>query len=52
MSDLGGWQSKAAAEYGVQYIPQAFLIDGNGVIIGKYNRAEECVKDLDKLVQN
>jgi thiol-disulfide isomerase/thioredoxin len=51
MSDLGGWQSKTAAEYGVMFVPQAFLIDGNGVIIGKYNRAEDCVKDLEKLMQ-
>ena len=50
MSDLGGWGSKPAAEYGVQFVPQAFLIDGKGIIIGKYNRAEECVKDLEKLV--
>jgi thiol-disulfide isomerase/thioredoxin len=51
MSDLGGWQSKTAAEYGVMFVPQAFLIDGNGTIIGKYNRAEDCVKDLEKLMQ-
>jgi len=51
MSDLGGWQSKAAAEYGVMFVPQAFLIDGNGTVIGKYNRAEDCVKDLEKLMQ-
>lgn len=51
MSDLGGWNSKAAAEYGVMFVPQAFLIDGNGTVIGKYNRAEECVNDLEKLIQ-
>lgn len=51
MSDLGGWQSKAAAEYGVMFVPQAFLIDGNGMVIGKYNRAEECIKDLEKLIK-
>jgi thiol-disulfide isomerase/thioredoxin len=50
MSDLGGWQSKAAAIYGVMFVPQAFLIDANGVVIGKYNRAEDCVKDLEKLM--
>ncbi|GBL35897.1 thioredoxin-like protein YneN [Filimonas sp.] len=50
MSDLGGWGSKTAAEYGVQFVPQAFLIDGNGVIIGKYNRAEDCVRDLEKMI--
>jgi len=50
MSDLGGWQSKAAAEYGVMFVPQCFLIDANGIIIGKYQRAEDCIKDLDKLL--
>lgn len=49
MSDLGGWQSAAAAEYGVMFVPQCFLIDSNGIIIGKYNRAEDCIQDLDKL---
>jgi thiol-disulfide isomerase/thioredoxin len=52
MSDLGGWGSKPAAEYGVQFVPQAFLIDANGIIIGKYNRAEDCIKDLEKLMVN
>lgn len=51
MSDLGGWQSKAAAEYGVMFVPQAFLLDGSGTVIGKYNRAEECISDLEKLVK-
>jgi len=50
MSDLGGWQSKAAAEYGVMFVPQCFLIDANGVIIGKYNHAEDCEKDLERLL--
>lgn len=50
MSDLGGWQSKAAAEYGVQFVPQCILVDADGIIIGKYQRVEDCVKDLDKLI--
>lgn len=50
MSDLGGWQSQAASIYGVQFVPQCFLIDANGTILGKYNRAEDCIRDLDKLV--
>lgn len=51
MSDLGGGQSKAAAEYGVNFVPQCMLVDGNGIIIGKYNRVEDCIGDLEKLVQ-
>lgn len=52
ISDLGGWQSKPAADYGVMFVPQCFLIDANGVIIGKYNRAEECISDLEKMMAN
>ena len=50
MSDLGFWQSKAAAEYGVNFVPQCFLIDANGVVIGKYNHAEDCIKDIERLL--
>ena len=49
MSDLGYWQSQAAAAYGIQSIPQAFLIDPQGKIIGKYQAAEEAEGDIRKL---
>ncbi|RYE23442.1 MAG: TlpA family protein disulfide reductase [Sphingobacteriales bacterium] len=51
MSDLGSWNSKAAELYGVQYIPQAFLVDADGKIIGKYQFAEQAEADLKKLVK-
>jgi thiol-disulfide isomerase/thioredoxin len=51
LSDLGGWKSKPAEIYGVQYVPQAFLIDASGKVIGKYGFAEEAIADLDKLVK-
>lgn len=51
VSDLGGWQSDGAKVYGVSFVPQCFLIDGNGTIIGKYNRAEDAKADLDKLLK-
>ena len=35
VSDLGGWQSKGAAIYGVQGIPTNWLIDGDGVIVAR-----------------
>ncbi len=50
MSDLGGWQSKSAALYGVQYIPQCMLIDAKGKIIGCYNKVEDAIKDLEILL--
>jgi thiol-disulfide isomerase/thioredoxin len=35
VSDLQAWNSKYAGIYGVNSIPNNFLIDGNGIIIGK-----------------
>jgi thiol-disulfide isomerase/thioredoxin len=50
VSDLGGWQSKPAEIYGVQFVPQAFLV-ANGKVIGKYANAEEAELDLKTLVK-
>jgi len=35
LSDLKFWDSEAAKLFGVQAIPQNFLIDPNGLIVGK-----------------
>lgn len=35
VSDLAGWNAKGALRYQVRSIPQTFLIDGDGIIIGK-----------------
>jgi len=53
MSDLNPtqWQSAACPVYGIQYIPQAFLLDPNGKVLGKYMRAEEAESDIKKYVQ-
>lgn len=51
MSDLGGWASEPGKIYGVRFVPQCFLIDGNGTIIGKYNTPEACEADLKKLLK-
>lgn len=37
VSDLQFWQNAAAVAYGVNSIPQSYLIDGNGVIVAKGN---------------
>jgi thiol-disulfide isomerase/thioredoxin len=50
-SDLGYWGSKAGAEYGIAYVPQCFLVDGTGTIIGKYNHVSEAEGDLKKLLK-
>ena len=51
MSDLGGWESKPAQIYGVQFIPQAFLVGPDGKVLGSYMFAEQAEKDLEKLVK-
>ena len=49
VSDLLGWQSPAAAKYGVHGIPMNFLIDPKGVIVAKNLRGpllEEKLKEI------
>lgn len=48
MSDLMQWQSASTRLYGLQYIPQAFLLSPTGKILGKYSRAEEAEEELKK----
>ena len=50
ISDLKGWQSEAAAIYGVSSIPFSFLIDGNGIIVAKKLRGMELHMQIDKHV--
>ncbi len=48
LSDLSSWGSEAAKAYGVEFIPQAFLIGANGEILGKYMFAEEAKADIER----
>ncbi len=50
VSDLGGWQSKPAAMYGVNSIPANYLIDGNGVIIARQLRGANLEATLESLL--
>jgi thiol-disulfide isomerase/thioredoxin len=50
VSDLKGWQSAAAAMYGVTSIPTNFLLDSKGVIIAKGLRGEALGSELSTLV--
>lgn len=52
VSDLGGWQSKAAATYGINSIPAGFLIDEKGIIIAKAQslRGPGLEAELEKLL--
>jgi len=49
VSDLKGWQSSAAALYGVQSIPASFLIDKNGVVIGQNLRGAALEQKLQEV---
>jgi thiol-disulfide isomerase/thioredoxin len=51
LSDLGAWNSKAAEIYGIQFIPQAFLVAADGKVIGKYMFAEQAEADLQKMLK-
>jgi len=51
VSDLKGWASSAGADYGINFIPQNFLINEKGVIIAKNLRGEALDKELDKLLK-
>ena len=50
-SDFKGWQSPVCKTYGVVRIPQAFLLDSKGKIIGRYTGIEEAERDITKYVE-
>ncbi|MCU4155345.1 TlpA family protein disulfide reductase [Carboxylicivirga sp. A043] len=51
VSDLAGWNSRAAAMYGVNGIPMNFLIDKDGVIIAKNLRGQNLKATLQGLIK-
>ena len=51
VSDLQGWNNKAAVLYGVKGIPQNFLIDPKGVIIAKNLRGDELIQTLSNILK-
>ena len=50
VSDLKFWDNDAAKLYGVQAIPQNFLLDPNGKIIGKNLRGADLVDKLNEVL--
>jgi thiol-disulfide isomerase/thioredoxin len=50
VSDLKGWQSEMAAAYGVQFIPQNFLLDEKGTIVAMNLRGAALDQELEKLI--
>ena len=51
VSDLKGWQSAPAAQYGVMEVPSNFLIDGNGIILAKNLKGEFLDNKLKELLK-
>jgi thiol-disulfide isomerase/thioredoxin len=48
ISDLRGWNSEAALKYQISSIPNNYLINGNGIIVGKNLRGPDLEKALEK----
>ena len=51
VSDLRGWKNQAALLYGVQAIPQNFLVDPTGKIVATNLRAEELETKLAQFIK-
>ncbi len=51
VSDLKGWGNEVAAKYGVGSIPQNFLVDPNGILVGKNLRGAALDRKLAKLIK-
>lgn len=51
VSDLKFWQNEVAAKYRIQSIPQNYLIDPNGKIIGKNLRGEALHQKLEEVLK-
>lgn len=50
VSDLKAWNNAAAKEYSIRAIPQNFLIDPSGRIVGRNLRGEELEKKLAEVL--
>ena len=51
VSDLKYWNNAVAVQFGIQSIPANFLIDPNGVVIGRDLRGEDLVKALAAVIK-
>lgn len=52
ISDLQGWRSGYAQQYGVRSIPASFLVDGDGVVVAVNLRGGKLDSTLKKLKKN
>lgn len=51
VSDLKFWSNEVAVKYKVQSIPQNYLIDPNGIIVGKNLRGQDLQSTLQQLLK-
>ncbi|SDH40946.1 TlpA disulfide reductase family protein [Chitinophaga filiformis] len=51
VSDMNYWNNAAAKLYNIKAIPQNFLIDPNGKIVGKNLRGEALESELARIIQ-
>ena len=51
VSDLKGWTNAVAQKFGINSIPQNFLIDPNGVIIGRNLRGPDLDAKLESVLK-
>lgn len=51
VSDLKYWNSDAAKLYGINFIPNNFLVDANGIIIAKGLHGPDLDQTLSKLLK-
>lgn len=49
VSDLKSWSNEAALLYQIQSVPQNYLLDKNGIIIGKNLQEQELILKLDQV---
>lgn len=52
ISHLKYWQEPIAQKYGVRAIPAAFLIDENGIIVGKDLRGDDLREKVKEVLEN
>jgi peroxiredoxin len=51
VSDLKGWGNAVAGQFGITSIPQNFLIDPNGIVIGKNLRGAALEEKLESILK-
>ena len=49
VSDLKGWNSKAAKLYRINEVPYSYLIDGDGIVVAVNPRGDRLESELRKL---